>query len=203
MRILGIDFRERMELALMDNEIGGDLAYAYRFTDPDGKSGRSGYSFGRSQFDCSHYGRRRISEMLTKMGFSQDQIWRLVDNDPRIDDCQRRMELPEVRRAVDAFDSEHLDQMIEHCSRLRQLPRMEDDAAFAMLVDTHNQFTITPDGLTHTWLMFRDFEDELLTAEMVMDFKIDEYKWGRSEHGRKDIRRRYDNVRKHFPRQRA
>jgi len=45
-------FFESMKQALLLNECDGDQELAYKFSDADGvRTGRSGYSFGVSQFD--------------------------------------------------------------------------------------------------------------------------------------------------------
>jgi len=188
-------FKEKILKCIAKNEVNNLEKFIYSFTDPDG-SGRSGYSFGRSQFDVNHFGKARIWQMLTDLGLDHNQKRRVIENKKDIDDIQLLLKTSENKTIIDEFDREHIDESIQHVLNLKDMPNIHDDSAFAMLVDTHSQFRIDINGKTHQWLRWCNFEIGCVSAEDIMIFKTQNYDWG--EKRPDDIERRYLNIRKIF-----
>jgi len=62
---------------ILANELSNNIAYALRFSDPDGvRSGKSGWSFGVCQFDVQN--NDSALKCLAECGFSQDEITGIV-----------------------------------------------------------------------------------------------------------------------------
>lgn len=68
MKTLNELFRE----VILQNEVSGNMNAVLRFSDPDGPSGRSGWSFGICQFDTRH--NDAALACLRECGFSESEI---------------------------------------------------------------------------------------------------------------------------------
>src|SRR5574341_9170 len=68
-----MDTAEKFRKIIIENELGGDLNEALKFSDPDGvHSGKSGWSFGVCQFDLNN--NELASICLKECGFTDSEI---------------------------------------------------------------------------------------------------------------------------------
>jgi hypothetical protein len=72
---------EMLDDVILNNELSGVLAAAYRFS--HASSGKSGWSFGRCQFDVKNNSAARA--LLSKLGFTTTEVLSIQDEtmDPR------------------------------------------------------------------------------------------------------------------------
>lgn len=168
------------------NELGGNPRAAYRFTDPDGPSGRSGWSFGLCQFDCSHNPTAIIC--LREIGFTTDEIERI-----RRQTLQPMAPLNErlyaAREIIDRYDEQQLSECLQHPSRLCTESGIRlDDSGLLACADYHNQFYMSRGGKLHTHL--RGIKRPV-TAEDIRGFKLT-LPWGQKRPD--DVARRHENI---------
>ena len=95
------------------NEISGNENVICRFSYAGGKSG---YSFGRSQFDVTHNlaARKFLKE---KCNFATDEIARLLNLDKNITDLNNK--LSKFRKEIDELDLSHVKEMIKYVGKFR------------------------------------------------------------------------------------
>lgn len=167
---------------LAKNEISGNENVICKFSYAGGKSG---YSFGRSQFDVTHNlaARKFLTETC---GFLADDIARLLNLDINISDLNKK--LSEHRKDIDNFDLSHVKTMIKYVGNLENMPKVDTAKTFIQLIDYHNQFNLERNGKFHNWLKERNF----ITSKSVLDFKLNETKWGKEQP--QDVMRRYNNI---------
>ena len=175
-----LDLNKVMELLAL-NEISGKTEVAYRFSYAG--TGKSGYSFGRSQFDVSNNSSARAF-LRTQCGFTADDVQRLLNMDKDIKDLQA--ELKNFKKEIDQLDLDHVKGMVEHIAGLEGLPQMNVEA-FIDLVDYHNQFCLHQNGMMHNYLKSL----KVVTAKDILAFKL-ELKWGKMHP--QDVRRRWNNI---------
>lgn len=164
------------------NEISGNENMICRFSYAGGKSG---YSFGRSQFDVTHNlaARKFLKE---KCNFATDEIARLLNLDKNITDLNNK--LSKFRKEIDELDLSHVKEMIKYVGSLEHMPLVDTEKTFIQLIDYHNQFNLSKNGKLHNWLKERDF----IISKTILDFKLKQTKWGR-EHPQ-DVIRRFNNI---------
>lgn len=167
---------------LAKNEISGNENVICKFSYAGGKSG---YSFGRSQFDVTHNleARKFLKE---KCNFVTDEIARLLNLDKNITDLNNK--LSKFRKEIDELDLSHVKEMIKYVGNLENMPKVDTVKTFIQLVDYHNQFNLSKNGKLHNWLKERKF----ITSKSVLEFKLKETKWGREN--KADVMRRYNNI---------
>ena len=135
---------KRLRQILLLNECGGDETIPYKFSDADGvRTGRSGYSFGISQFDIEN--NWDGIKALEHCGITPKELKRLFLQRDNIDDISDKLK----KTIVDNLDIDHIIKSLDHCRRL--LPH-RTDLELAMLVDYHNQFYLSPNGKLHNFL---------------------------------------------------
>ena len=167
---------------LEKNEVSGNQNVIYKFSYAGGKSG---YSFGRSQFDITHNPAARIF-LKEKCNFATGEIARLLNLDKNIKDLNDK--LSNFKKQIDEFDLQHVKSMIKHVGNLEQMPFVDTEKTFIQLVDYHNQFNLTINGKMHKWLKERKF----ITSKSILDFKLKKTKWGKENEY--DVMRRYNNI---------
>ena len=167
---------------LAKNEISGNENVICKFSYAGGKSG---YSFGRNQFDVTHNlaARKFLKE---KCNFATDEIARLLNLDKNITDLNNK--LSKFRKEIDELDLSHVKEMIKYIGSLEQMPLVDTEKTFIQLVDYHNQFNLSRNGKLHNWLK----ERKIITSKSILDFKLKETKWGREN--KTDVMRRYNNI---------
>ena len=78
--------------------------------------------------------------------------------------------------------------MVNYVASLKELPEFEDEKTFVHLVDYHNQFNLSKNGLMHRFINNK----KVLTSHDILNFKLKETKWGREQP--RDVKRRYNNI---------
>jgi hypothetical protein len=171
---------------LTANEIGGNLALAYRFSDPDGeRTGKSGYSFGRVQFDIENNWTGILA--LKACGFRPKDLDRLFEQRDPIADLNAA--LYREKDTVDEYDRRHVAEAVEHCRDLMVDSKIRFNlAAMVHLVDYHNQLYLSPGGPLHRHLAGKG----KATPKIITDFKRYCTAWGRKRPD--DVLRRAGNI---------
>jgi len=172
---------EKIMYVIALNEISGNENVICKFSYAGGKSG---YSFGRSQFDVKHNSKAR-NFLKEKCGFRPSDIDRLLRLDKEIGDLNNK--LKNHREDIDELDKKHIEEMVNYVANLSELPEFEDEKTFVHLVDYHNQFNLDKGGKMHKWLQIKKY----IIPEDILNFKLN-LKWGREQP--QDVKRRYFNI---------
>ncbi len=172
---------EKIMKVIALNEISGNENVICKFSYA---GGISGYSFGRSQFDVTHNARAR-NFLKNICGFTSQDIEKLINLDKDIKHLNERLKL--FRRAIDKLDKEHTEEMINYVASLKELPEFENEKTFVHLVDYHNQFNLSKNGLMHNFIKSK----KILKSEDIYNFKLG-LKWGKK--APQDVKRRYLNI---------
>ncbi|MEJ6465480.1 hypothetical protein [Fusobacterium ulcerans] len=178
--IKNIDLNKIMYVIAL-NEISGNENVICKFSYA---GGISGYSFGRSQFDVKHNSKAR-NFLKEKCRFTTGDIDRLLRLDKEIGDLNNK--LKNHREDIDELDKKHIEEMVNYVANLSELPEFEDEKTFVHLVDYHNQFNLSKNGLMHNFIRNK----KLLKSNDIYDFKLG-LKWGKK--APQDIKRRYLNI---------
>lgn len=178
--IKNIDLNKIMYVIVL-NEISGNENVICKFSYA---GGISGYSFGRSQFDVKHNSKAR-NFLKEKCRFTTGDIDRLLRLDKEIGDLNNK--LKNHREDIDELDKKHIEEMVNYVANLSELPEFEDEKTFVHLVDYHNQFNLSKNGLMHNFIRNK----KLLKSNDIYDFKLG-LKWGKK--APQDIKRRYLNI---------
>ena len=173
---------EKIMRVIALNEISGNENVICKFSYAGGKSG---YSFGRSQFDVTHNARAR-NFLKNICGFSNQDMEKLLNLDKDINHLNERLKL--FRVDIDKLDREHIQQMVNYVASLEGMPEFENEKTFVHLVDYHNQFNISKNGLMHRFIKSK----KIITSQNILNFKLRETKWGREQP--RDVKRRYNNI---------
>jgi hypothetical protein len=170
------------------NELGGNEALAYRFSDPDGvRTGKSGWSFGLCQFDLSNNGLAAVC--LKECGFRSVEIAALKAQTIR-DMGPMDAWLGKHREIVARWDDAQLQSCI---TRAREMAlaggwSYADDRALLCAADYHNQLFISKGRDFFTWAKS--------LARPVTDYDIHKFRrnqpWGQKRPD--DVDRRYHNI---------
>ncbi|MEE0137932.1 hypothetical protein [Fusobacterium ulcerans] len=163
------------------NEISGNENVICKFSYA---RGISGYSFGRSQFDVKHNSKAR-DFLKEKCGFTKSDLDRLLRLDKEISDLNNK--LKNHREDIDELDKKHIEEMVNYVANLNELPELEDEKTFVHLVDYHNQFNISKNGLMLNFIKTK----KILKSHDIYDFKLG-LKWGKK--APQDVKRRYLNI---------
>ncbi len=172
---------EKIMKVIALNEISGNENVICKFSYA---GGISGYSFGRSQFDVKHNSKAR--EFLKEnCGFTAGDIDRLLKLDKNINDLNEK--LKKYRKEIDELDRNHIKEMVNYVISLAELPEFADEKTFIHLVDYHNQFNLSKNGLMHNFIKSK----KILKSEDIYNFKLG-LKWGKK--APQDVKRRYLNI---------
>ncbi len=174
--------------ALLANELGGQLAAAYRFSDAGGKSG---VSFGRCQWDLNN--NPAAANILKEAGFSQLEIAAL-ESKQLTNKATLNAKLMAAKDIVDKYDQREISAAVDWVRNCCEDAKIEliSDEAMVHLCDYHNQFYLNPHGqcMQHLIELGRP-----ISAEDVLAFKKTT-KWGRERPD--DVWRRWTNIHKIF-----
>lgn len=187
---MGMDTLKFLELIIIQNELGGNLALAYRFSDPDGvRTGKSGYSFGRCQFDLINNPTAR--QVLKDCGFHQVEIEALVEQTATPSQMQQNnARLAKQSWVVDQWDQAEMGAIARHvrCVLATTGLKVSGERAFLHLCDYHNQFYLSPKGrcVRHMQGLGREVEGEDIRQYKLLTA------WGRKRPD--DVERRYRNI---------
>jgi hypothetical protein len=179
---------ELFYLVILQNELSGNKSAALRFSDPDGASGRSGWSFGLCQFDTRH--NDQAINCLVDCGFTDGEIRKIV--------AQTIDVKPLAARLIAHADviAEYDEAQLSHCINkavefnVSHGIIMSDTAAILCVADYVNQYGSEGDGIA-AYFNEIDIKRPVIAAD-VQHFKLEHTKYGR-EH-RKDCERRYNNI---------
>lgn len=176
------------------NEVGGDAQYVYRFSDADGfRTGRSGWSFGVSQFDIAHNA-DLAPKCLKAIGFTDQEIDFIKKQIYSTQEMARiSVRLKEKSSIVDKYDLLHMGETVSLVANLLKKYNCTDvDVdAFLALCDYHNQFCISPNGKMEQYVKTVIASEGKITFAHVSARKS-ATKWGKDRPD--DVRRRDKNI---------
>lgn len=174
--------------ALLANELGGQLAAAYRFSDAGGKSG---VSFGRCQWDLNN--NPAAAAILKECGFTQLEIAAL-ESKQLVNKTGLNAKLMAAKDIVDKYDQREIGAAVDWVRNCCEDAHVEinSDEAFVHLCDYHNQFYLNPHGkcMQHLIKLARP-----VSAEDILAYKKTTT-WGKSRPD--DIWRRWNNIHRIF-----
>lgn len=183
MKTLNELFRE----VILYNELGGDLGFALRFSDPDGvRSGKSGWSFGVCQFDTQN--NDSAIDCLRECGFTEEEISGVVGQTIDVKPLAAKL------KANAAIVAKYDELQLSHClnKALNFLVdygvQVESPGGILAGADYVNQYGSQGQGAVKYYKAL----GRPITARDVLNFKLECTKYGK-EHP-KDCRRRYDNI---------
>jgi len=178
---------ELFRMVELKNELDNNLYFALRFSDPDGvRSGKSGWSFGQSQFDTQN--NSEALKCLQECGFTQFEIDGIVDQTINTGPFAARL------AAHADIIAKYDEAQFTHCLNKALnfdidfgIP-VENPGGILASADYVNQYGSQGNGAkTYYKALGRP-----VTALDVLNFKLTNTKYGR-EHP-KDCRRRYNNI---------
>ena len=175
---------------IVENELGGDLSLAYKFSDPDGvRSGKSGYSFGRCQFDLQN--NQAARNCLLSCGFSLSDTMTLI-NQTATNRLMRAYDakLQESAHEVDRWDEIELANIARHVRAVLVATgiKLFDGGTFVHLCDYHNQYFLDYAGRCVRHLLKLSGR---ITPANILDYKLTTA-WGKKRPD--DVRRRFNNI---------
>lgn len=178
---------------ILANELGGDRALAYKFSDPDGvRSGKSGWSFGLCQFDTQNNPQSILC--LRECGFTTDEIAAIK--------AQTCYDMPSMDKKlalrgtiVDRYDDNQLGECLQWPAHLAKESGIKlSDGALIACADYHNQYYMSRGGKLHKWLVETYCNASLreVKAHDILDFKLEHTLYGQKRPN--DCLRRYNNI---------
>lgn len=181
------DLRRKFTNIIAQNEIGGNMALAYEFTDA---GGRSGYSFGITQIDVNSNPFAGLA--LRDLEFTTDECSRLKNKTIK-DLSPMNARLLAHKDIVANWDMRQISECLSWpTSLLADHIDYATQGAFCGICDYHNQFNLSKGGKLYTYLMALKTP---VTLEMIRDFKLAlPSEWAQSDEGQKDIWRRYKTI---------
>lgn len=187
-----MDIRKILAQALFENELSGNENFIYKFSDADGvRTGKSGYSFGRCQFDLSNNPAAR--GILDAAGFSPEEVVGLIKQEIGAETMRAlnvRLQTPAVQAIIDAADNRELDAIIAHTHSVVTNAglHLADQEVFIHLADYHNQYHINFGGKC---ILYLQRLRRTITSADVLDYKLTTL-WGQKRPD--DVARRYNNI---------
>jgi len=176
---------------ILANELDNSLAHVHKFSDPDGvRSGKSGWSFGISQFDLKN--NPIAAACLRACGFSEAEIKGLIDQ--TINARALEPKLKAAAATIELFDQAQLKGCVVRAQRIlyKRAITPANDSGLLAVADYANQYHLS-DILKPGYLIHYLFRlGRPFTAADVLQFKLAGTKYGREHPG--DCRRRYENL---------
>jgi hypothetical protein len=184
-----MDLRDTIRRVLLVNELGNYALAAYRFSDPDGPAGRSGYSFGICQFDLRH--NPGAAAILREADFLEPEIARLKEQTCTTAELARLNAKLEARAGViDRADTDEFDAILRHTLQVTANAglHLSGEETLVHLADYHNQYHLDFGGkaVKH----FQPFGRPICPAD-ILDYKLDTA-WGKKRPD--DVHRRFNNI---------
>ncbi len=182
MKSLNELFRE----VILLNELDGNEKAALRFSDPDGPSGRSGWSFGICQFDTKH--NDAALACLRECGFGGSTIAAVVAQNINVKPLASMLKADIVAR----YDEAQLSRCLYSAMNVATSKgiMVTNTGAILCLADYINQYGSIGNGFAD-YLNTVDLDGDVTSAE------IQEWKLKHTDYGKKhsaDCERRYNNV---------
>jgi hypothetical protein len=159
----------------------------YRFSDCDGvRSGKSGWSFGVSQFDINNNPAATLC--LRECGFTTDEIQAL-----KLQVCligPANAKLHRHSTIVDEWDQRQINECLDYPARLCKESgiRLACNETIFHIADYHNQFYMSKGGKLHRYLSALPYP---VAQEDIKGFKLTTA-WGKKRPD--DVERRYRNI---------
>jgi len=185
------DLVARFRKIIIANELDNSMAHVTKFSDPDGvRSGKSGWSFGISQFDLQN--NPIAAACLRACKFSEDEIQGLIKQ--TVDAKALEPKLKANAGIIELFDAAQLKGCIDRAQRILSKRGITpaNDSALLAVADYANQYHLSdidkPGYLVHYLLGLK----YPFTAKDVLQFKLTATKYGREHRG--DCERRYNNL---------
>ena len=183
MKSLNELFRE----VILANELDNNISAALRFSDPDGKlSGKSGWSFGISQFDTKN--NDVALKCLAECGFTPEEIKGVVDQSINISPLNAK--LANHADIIEKYDVQQLSYCLNKALNFDSdygIP-LADSTAILAGADYCNQYGSQGQGAVTYYKSLK----RPITALDILNFKLSNTKYGK-EHPL-DCKRRYDNL---------
>lgn len=178
---------EILERVILANENGCSTARVYKLSDPDGvESGKSGWSFGRSQFDINNNPQAILC--LRECGFTTDEIAGLKAQ--TIADMRpMNTKLLANCTIVDRYDDQQLKECLQIPAALCKSSGIQlTTGGLIALADYHNQFNMSKNGKMHCYLQKLG---RPVTEADIYKFKLS-LPWGQKRSD--DVDRRHNNI---------
>lgn len=181
MKTLNELFRE----VILLNELSGNEKAALRFSDPDGPSGRSGWSFGLCQFDTKH--NDAALACLRECGFRESEIEGIVAQNTNVKPLASKLKADIVAK----YDEAQLSRCLYSAMNVATSRGIivSDTAAILALADYVNQYGSIGNGFAD---YLNTVDTDGVSIQEVQEWKLHHTKYGR-EHP-KDCDRRYNNI---------
>ena len=180
---------ELFRLVILENELGGSLKYAHKFSDPDGaRSGKSGWSFGVCQFDTQNNDQALCC--LKDCGFSEDEIQGIVKQTIDVKPlCSRLADNAGIIAKYDEAQLSHCLNSAVNFNNEYEIP-VTDTAALLAQADYVNQYGSMGKGFA----AYLKGLDGPVEAKDILTFKLDHTTYGKNHPD--DCKRRYNNLMK-------
>jgi hypothetical protein len=184
-----MNLHEGFEKSIIENEMEGNVAAAYRFSDCDGvHNGKSGWSFGITQIDLDANPMLAHS-CLVACGFSLAEIAALQAQTVA-DMKPMNARLKAAAITVDKYDDRQLDYCLDHVQEVAAQRGFTyaDDFAVVCAADYSNQIGMGLNGglAGHLLALGRP-----ATGQDIYNYKLT-IPWG--EKRPDDVKRRYNNI---------
>jgi hypothetical protein len=173
----------RFRKVILANELDNNLAFALKFSDPDGvRSGKSGWSFGVCQYDIAN--NPAAATCLRACGFTVEEIAGLKAQ--TVDVKALEPKLKAAAATVEKFDTIQLNGCITRAQAIlsRRNIQPADDAALLAIADYANQYYLSDIDKPGYGRAFR--------AADILSWKLEHTPYGKSRPS--DCQRRYDNL---------
>lgn len=179
------------EKVILANELSNNVAYAYKFSDPDGvRSGKSGWSFGRSQFDTKN--NPLALKCLSECGFDDTVIKGIVNQS--IDVAPFNAKLRAGQAVIDRYDLVQFRACI--CKAQAVIKKhgitLVDDTALLAIADYDNQYYLSDRDKPGYLVHYLKRLGRPASARDILTFKLEHTKYGKEKPG--DCERRYNNL---------
>lgn len=183
-----ISINELFYLVILQNELSGNKSAALRFSDPDGKPGRSGWSFGLCQFDTKH--NDQAINCMVDCGFTDGEIKGIVSQ--TIDVKPLAARLIAHSDIIEKYDEAQLSHCINKAMEFNISHGiiMVETAAILCVADYVNQYGSEGEGIA-AYFNSIDIKHPI-AAQDVQHFKLEHTQYGRDH--KADCERRYNNI---------
>jgi hypothetical protein len=177
---------EMFDGVILNNELSGILAAAYRFSHASG--GTSGWSFGRCQFDVKN--NASVPTLLRKLGFTNEEMNSIITE--AVDPRQWNARLVAGSAIIDEADTAQLSYCLNKALNFDTTYGIEVESPSGILAgaDYCNQYGSEGNGAVIYYKALK----RAITAQDVLNFKLTQTKYGRENP--EDCKRRFNGVMK-------